>query len=94
MPKTYSFSGQITAPSPEEDPYYVAGTPVYVIVRADDGTELFNSIVTAFPFSQNYSNLSSPSGVVEMAYTNQNALDPSINEQKHLDRIITFTPEQ
>lgn len=35
---TYYYSGEIEAPTAEEDPNYVAGTPVQVTITGNDGT--------------------------------------------------------
>ena len=87
LPKVYGYTGQIIAPTPEEDPGYVAGTTVYVIVRCADGTELLNSLVSSFPIAANYHNLNSSTGTVDMAYTD------ATGAQKQISRQLTFTPE-
>ncbi|MBO5999267.1 MAG: Stk1 family PASTA domain-containing Ser/Thr kinase, partial [Lachnospiraceae bacterium] len=87
LPKVYGYTGQIIAPTPEEDPGYVAGTTVYVIVRCADGTELLNSLISSFPISANYHNLNSATGTVDMAYTD------ATGAQKQISRQLVFTPE-
>lgn len=103
---TYRYSGNITAPTQEEDPEYKAGITVNVIIKADNGTELLNTRTSDFPFSVNYTGIQSASGTIEFIYTvtteGVTTTDPETGEitttpgtstDKKVVRPITFTQE-
>ena len=99
---TYSYNGEIDAPTAAEDPYYQVGTPVAVIVVASDGSVLMNEIVTSFPAPVAWVGLASPSATVTLGYNDNipeqkdaagNVIQAATQEQKKLTRTLTFTPE-
>ncbi len=93
---TYSYNTPIPAPTSEEDPNYVSGTQVYVVLIAADGTVLYNNTVTSFPISVGFTGLSSGTGTLKMSYTDTiTVTDESGNqsvttEDKVITREITF----
>ena len=104
-PLTYSYVADIASPA-VEDPNYVAGTRVYVIVTTADGEELLNALIDTFPYPIQKTGLKSATGTLLMAYTNQipeaTAIDPVTGEatitpaqtiEKKVQRPLTFTPE-
>ena len=102
---TYSYNTPIPAPTEEEDPYYVEGTPVYVVLIAADGQELINRTVTSFPIQVGFTGLSSATGTLKMSYThtipgsettdeNGNVVvTPATTEEMVITREITFTQD-
>ncbi|MBR5798712.1 MAG: Stk1 family PASTA domain-containing Ser/Thr kinase, partial [Lachnospiraceae bacterium] len=67
---TYKFQGDITAPTPEEDPAYKPGTPVNVTLMADDGTMLLSTQTTSFPIpQQNITGIPINTGYILYQYT-------------------------
>ncbi|NLL76470.1 MAG: Stk1 family PASTA domain-containing Ser/Thr kinase [Clostridiales bacterium] len=103
---TYSYSGSIQAPSPEEDPQYRAGVNVTVTVDTADGIQLLNTNTTSFPISVNYTGIKSATGTITFTYTvttdAQTVTNPDTGEvtttegtttQKTITREIQFTPE-
>lgn len=96
---TYSYNTPIPAPTSEEDPNYVSGTQVYVVLIAADGTVLYNNTVTSFPISVGFTGLSSGTGTLKMSYTDTiTVTDESGNqnvttEDKVITREITFTQD-
>ncbi|MCH5271772.1 MAG: Stk1 family PASTA domain-containing Ser/Thr kinase [Lachnospiraceae bacterium] len=67
---TYQYNASITAPTPEEAPDYVAGTPVNISIVAEDGKILMdNTSVTTFPYAANYYGIKSPKGTITFTYT-------------------------
>ena len=105
-PLTYSYVADIASPA-VEDPNYVAGTRVYVIVTTADGEELLNALIDTFPYPIQKTGLKSATGTLLMAYTNQipeaTAIDPVTGQatvtpaqtiEKKVQRPLTFTPEE
>lgn len=103
---TYSFSGSITPPTPEEDPQYSSGVYVTVTIDTADGIQLLNTNTASFPISVNYTGIKSSSGTVTFTYTivtdATTTTDPETGEvtstegtstQKTITREIQFTPE-
>ncbi len=66
---TYSFSGSINPPTPEEDPEYRDGLDVTVNIVTADGVSLLNTNTVSFPISVNYTGIQSSSGSVTFTYT-------------------------
>lgn len=103
---SYGFNASIDSPV-LEDPAFVAGTPVTVILTTADGKELLRTNTTSFPVSMNVSGIKgSPTGKVVFQYvatsqpvtttdpeTGESVTTPGVQEQKALERIVTFTPE-
>ena len=89
---SYSYTGEITAPT---DPGYVAGTSVYCVIIASDGTPLLNSTFTSFPQPIGFTNLTASSGTLQMSYTvtTTDANGNQTESTKQETRTLTFTPE-
>ncbi len=68
---TFMFIESISAPTPEEDPHYQAGTAVTVTLMADDGTQLFSTQTAAFPVQQqNITGIKCETGYILYQYVN------------------------
>ncbi len=94
---TFSYSGEIQSPA-AEDPNFVPGTQVYVVLIAQDGTSLLDTHTSSFPLTVSYTGLGSAGGTLKMSYTGV-IMDPetgvqSGTEEKVVSREIAFTPEQ
>lgn len=96
---TYSYNTPIQAPTQEEDPNYVSGTQVYVVLIAADGTVLINDTVTNFPIPVGFTGLTSGTGTLKMSYTDTiTVTDESGNQtvttdDKVITRELTFTQD-
>ena len=103
---TYQFTGEISAPTAEEDPNYRSGTLVTVTLTADDGTQLLSTQVTAFPIQQqNITGIKSPTGYILYQYVNVTDATTITNEDgsvstvegssetKEIRRPISFAAE-
>ncbi len=88
---SYMYAADIYAPTPQEDPYYVPGSTVYVIIKSSDGHVLLDKLISSFPYPVSYKGLSVPDGTLEMAYTN--VMGDGTQMQKSLVRSLQFTPE-
>ncbi len=85
---TYKFQGDITAPTPEEDPAYKPGTPVTVTLMADDGTMLLSTQTTSFPIpQQNITGISINTGYILYQYTNVTETITVTNEDGSVNTI-------
>ncbi|MCH4034417.1 MAG: Stk1 family PASTA domain-containing Ser/Thr kinase [Lachnospiraceae bacterium] len=96
---TYSYNTPIQAPTQEEDPNYVSGTQVYVVLIAADGTVLINDTVTNFPIPVGFTGLTSGTGTLKMSYTDTiTVTDESGNQtvttdDKVITRELNFTQD-
>lgn len=102
---TYSYNDSIQAPTAEEDPNYVAGTPVYIVMIAADGTKLLDTTRTDFPYAVSFTGLSSATATLQMGYTDTTQATVTTDENGNqvvtpgqqipmqITRQITFTPE-
>lgn len=69
---TYQYNASIEAPTPEEAPDYIAGTPVTISIVAEDGKILLdNTSVSTFPYAANFYGIKSPGGTITFTYTVQ-----------------------
>ncbi len=104
---TYSYTADIEAPTKAEDPNYVPGTSVYVVIIAADGQKLLDTTATSFPVRAAYTHITSATGTLQMTYTNttqgsvttdpetgETVTTPGTSEQKTVTRLLTFTPEK
>ena len=104
---TYRYSADLYAPTAEEDPQYIPGTPVYVVIIAADGKKLLDTTITSFPYPANFTGIASSTGTLMMSYNNvtqdtvvtdpntgESVTVPGMTEQKQLSRPLSFTPEQ
>ena len=66
---TYKCNANITAPTVEEAPDYVAGTEVSIKLVTDDGQVLLDTKTSSFPQAANYYGLTSAGGTITMSYT-------------------------
>lgn len=102
----YGYNGSVESPA-LEDPTYVAGTEVTVILSTEDGQELFRTRQTSFPCTINVSGIKgSANGKITLQYTGttqpvtttdpttgESITTPGTQEAKALERLVTFTPE-
>lgn len=103
---TYYYSAEIDAPTTDEDPNYVEGTPVQCTITDADGKQLYNQTVTSFPQPVGLTQISSAAGTLTMAYydtvpesttTDENGNEvttPASSTLVMFNRALTFTPEQ
>lgn len=103
---TYSYSGNISGPTREEDPEYnTEGTTVKVTIVTADGTKLLDTQTTSFPVAVNYSGIKSPTGTITFEYTNVKRVETGtaedgtptteeVKEDKKIERTIEFTEER
>ncbi|MDD2355628.1 MAG: Stk1 family PASTA domain-containing Ser/Thr kinase [Lachnospiraceae bacterium] len=103
---TYSYSGDIEAPTASENANYAAGTPVYVVVIASDGSKLLDTTYDSFPQQFSILHVSSSTATLQMtwAYTSEATVttDPDTGEsvttqgttsQQTITRTLTFTAD-
>ena len=103
---TYSYSGSITAPTAEEDPYYKAGTPVQVILTPAGGKELLNTTITSFPTeTMSFKGITAATGTLTFIYTvsiEETVMEddagnlvtvPARTEEHTIQRTIQFVQE-
>ncbi|MCH5275495.1 MAG: Stk1 family PASTA domain-containing Ser/Thr kinase [Lachnospiraceae bacterium] len=103
---TYQYNAGIEAPTLEEAPDYVAGTPISISLVAEDGKILLeNTSVTTFPYAANFFGIKSPRGTITFTYAvtteSTTATDeagntvvvPGTTESKTFTREVTFTQE-
>ncbi len=104
---TYSYSASIGAPTTVEDPAYIPGTQVYVVLITADGTKLLDTMTTTFPLQVSFTGLSSGTGTLKMSYTTVTpptvVTDPSTgaqtevpgtSQEKVVERQLTFAAEE
>ncbi len=104
--ETYSFSESITGPTNAEDPYYVEGIEVQVILTPSGGKELLNTKVTSFPMAEvNYRGITSATGTLTFIYTvtipehteeDENGdvvIVPEKTEEHTIQRTVNFVRE-
>ncbi len=101
---TYSYSGNISGPTRDEDPEYVDGTGIKVKVSivTDDGTKLLDTETASFPIAVNYSGIKAAKGKITFQYTitkvpeagaDGEAPEP-VTTEKTIERTIEFTEER
>lgn len=90
-PSTYSYSAEISAPTQEEAPDYVAGSQVYVVIITADGQTLLNTTTTGFPLPASFTGITSATGTLQMSYSSTAA--DAVNGQRVVTRQLTFSPE-
>ena len=103
---TYQYVGEISAPTPEEDPNYKSGTLVTVTMMADDGTQLLSTQTNSFPIQQqNITGIHVNTGYILYQYVNEfeattvTGEDGSVttidaySETKEIKRPVEFAPE-
>ena len=106
-PLTYKCSISIVGPTAEEDPAFVPGTQVTVVLKADgDDIPLLSTTTSNFPIGANYSGIKYPTGTLTFTYVNvtetvtttdpvtgQSTTVEGTSEPKVVTRAITFTQE-
>lgn len=103
---TYSFSESITGPTNAEDPYYVEGIEVQVILTPSGGKELLNTKVTSFPMAEvNYRGITAATGTITFIYTvtipehtmedenGEEVVVPAKTEEHTIQRTVNFVQE-
>ncbi len=99
---TYKCDLDITGPTMEEAPDYVAGTSVVVTLITDDDQVLLETTTASFPVKANYSGIKCPGGTVTLVYTitgepvidpETGATVPGTDQEKVVHRHIDFTVE-
>lgn len=65
---TYKCNVNITAPTVEEAPDYVAGKEVHITLVTDDGKVLLDTKASGFPQAANYYGLTASGGTITMTY--------------------------
>lgn len=99
---TYSFSGSITGPTAEEDPYYKEGTTVQVILTPEGGKALLDTKTSSFPIAQvSYSGIKASKGTLTFIYTvtigesigENGEVIPSKTEEHTIQRTVEFVQE-
>ena len=100
----YSYSARIEAPRYSEDPDYEEGTPVTLIIRADDGKELLNVTTSEFPYQVSFTGIPYSEATLYLEYTNvtieysqtgETAASEAVEhkEKKELTRKLVFTKD-
>lgn len=101
----YYFEADILAPTINEDPDFVSGTYVRVVVKASTGRIYYDSVSERFPISVTINNIyDSGKGIIEMTYevtkspesvtdpvTGETKLVPGKTEEHTIEREIEFT---
>lgn len=64
----YSYSAKIEAPRHSEDPDYVEGTPVTLIIETSDGDTILNKTTTEFPYPVSFTGITASKGTLYMTY--------------------------
>ncbi|MBQ8597777.1 MAG: Stk1 family PASTA domain-containing Ser/Thr kinase [Lachnospiraceae bacterium] len=103
---TYQFMGEISGPTPEEDPGYKSGTLVTVTMMADDGTQLLSTQTNSFPIQQQHiTGIHVNTGYILYQYVNEYEATTVTNEDgtvttidaysetKEIRRPVEFTAE-
>jgi beta-lactam-binding protein with PASTA domain len=67
---SYSYSARIEAPRRSEDPNYVEGTAVTLLIVTSDGETILNKTTTEFPYPVSFTGISCPTGTLYFNYTN------------------------
>ncbi len=101
---TYGYNASVESPA-LEDPSFVPGTLVTVILVAEDGRELFRTDTTTFPITMNLANIKgSATGRIVFQYiaaaqpvttTNEageTVTTPGAEEPRAVERLVQFTP--
>lgn len=100
----YSYSARIEAPRYSEDPDYEEGTPVTLIIRADDGKELLNVTTSEFPYQVSFTGIPYSEATLYLEYTNvtieysqtgETTASEAVEhkEKKELTRKLVFTKD-
>lgn len=102
----YKFTGNISAPTAEEAPDYVAGTDVSLALVTDSGQILLETRTASFPQTASYYGLTAPYGTLMMTYTvttggttstdpntGETVNIPGTTESRSFTRRVEFTPE-
>jgi len=105
-PTTYSYNEPIQAPSVTEDPNFIPGTEVYIVLTAGNGQKLLDTLTSTFPVPTGFSGLNSSYGTLQMSYvstsqptittdpdTGEQVMNPGVSEDKTITREILFTAE-
>ena len=102
----YSYSARIEAPRHSEDPDYVEGTPVTLIISTEDGNDLLNVTTSKFPYQVSFTGIPYSGATLYLIYTNTVIEDTQTGEtgengssiiertiEMELTRELTFTKD-
>lgn len=83
----YRYNASINAPSTAEDPDFVSGTEVKIVITTVNGKELSSTSTTSFPHAVNLWNISgSNSGIITLTY--EVKLPPETETNEDGDEIV------
>ena len=88
-PGTYSYNTSIAMPTTEEAPSYVYGQDVNIVIRTDNGVELYNHTTSSFPQAVSIYGINWPTGSITFTYTVTTA--PGVTEEMSFRRNVEFT---
>ncbi|MCR5476555.1 MAG: Stk1 family PASTA domain-containing Ser/Thr kinase [Lachnospiraceae bacterium] len=103
--KTYKADLSIGAPTVEEAPDYISGTEVLLKLVGADGAVILETRTSTFPFTANYTGLTSASGTLTISYNVQIdgaisvddlgnvIMSPGTTDTKTITRTINFVEE-
>jgi len=103
---SYGYNASVESPA-LEDPTFISGTQVTVILSTEDGTELLRTTTSTFPVSMNVSGIKgSSTGKITFQYTavtppttttdpvtGETVTTPGGQEPRAIERAVAFTPE-
>lgn len=100
-PATYYYKGEIIAPTASEAPEYKTGDIVDIAIVTSEGKIIQSTSTSTFPYSVNFSGLSSANGTITMTYYYEVVVEaatettPAVTEKKAVSfiRPIEFTKE-
>lgn len=103
---TYKYNGVIAAPTLDEAPGYVSGSPVTLTIVTDSGKILLDTSTSAFPYPVNFTGIDSAAGTITFSYTQvtesttttdpetgETIVVPGVTEDKSFSRRVEFTKE-
>ncbi|MDR0948219.1 MAG: Stk1 family PASTA domain-containing Ser/Thr kinase [Lachnospiraceae bacterium] len=102
---TYYYEGHIEAPTIQEAPDYVTGTPVYVKLVSDDGVIIKEATITSFPEPAYFYNIGASAGTITLTYQVNEPPTSTVNAdgqivtipgdtiEKVVQRRVEFTQE-
>ena len=105
-PAMHKYNDYILAPTQEEAPDYVAGTPVKVVMTTNAGVEILNTTISGFPQPVNFSGIPSDGATIKFTYTvttapgsttdpvtGETVMTQGTTEEKSFTRKVSFVRE-